>query len=39
MNNETCTDCRDAGLTTDQEKATRICSSCYADMLEAERGQ
>lgn len=38
MSYDLCTDCRDAPLLSEQEKACRLCSSCYADLLEAERG-
>ena len=39
MTNDLCTDCRDAHLLTDAERSMRLCSACYADLLEAEGGR
>jgi hypothetical protein len=33
MTDALCTDCRDAALTTAQEQAHRLCSTCLADQL------
>ncbi len=37
QNTELCSDCRDSALVTQQEKATRLCSTCLKDQLEADR--
>jgi hypothetical protein len=32
---ELCSDCRDSALVTQQEKATRLCSTCLKDQEES----
>lgn len=36
MSDNTCTDCRDAELVTDEERAARLCYTCQADQRQGE---